>query len=176
MSDRERAMQMLATAMQMEEKGHRYYDKQVAECSDDLARQIFEKLRDDEVVHVARIKRIWNYLDRGHPWDDGWDAEGETSGDLQTFFRDLVQAQQEAHVAPKGDLEALEMGIDFEQRAVAYYQNQMDQADGPLERRFIQKMIDEERSHYAALVDVKYYLTDPEAWMQEMERSGLDGA
>ena len=38
------------------------------------------------------------------------------------------------HAAPTGDLEALEMGIDFEQRAVAYYQNQMERAEGALER------------------------------------------
>ena len=174
--DRTRALQMLQTAMQMEEKGHRFYQKKVAECTNDLARQIFEKLRDDEVVHVARIKRIWSFLDRGQPWSDEWEAEGQATDDLQGFFRDLAKAHGTEVQTDQGDLEALEMGIDFEQRAVAYDQNQLDEARGPQERQFIQRMIAEERSHYAALVDVKYDLTDPEAWTLEMERAGLDGA
>lgn len=174
--DRSRALQMLQTAVQMEEKGHRYYDKQVAECTSDLARQIFEKLRDDEVVHVSRIKRIWSYVDRGQPWSDDWEDEGTVTEDLEGVFRELARSHGIEISADKGDLEALEMGIDFEQRAVAFYQNHMERTEGHQERQFIQRMISEERSHYAALVDIKYYLTDPEAWTLETERSGLDGA
>ncbi len=174
--DRERALRMLSTALQMEQKGQAYYTKKVAECSNDLARQIFEKLRDDEVVHVARIKRLWTYLDRGQPWSDDWHQDGEASDDLQGFFRGLARAHGTEITTDKGDLEALELGIDFEQRAVAFYQNHIERAEGPLERQFLQRMIDEERSHYTALVDVKYYLTDPEAWHLEMERAGLDGS
>jgi hypothetical protein len=37
-------------------------------------------------------------------------------------------------------------------------------------------MISEEKSHHAALSDMKLYLSDPAAWFVEQEHPGLDGA
>jgi len=46
----------------------------------------------------------------------------------------------------------------------------------PLPLRGWQQMISEEKSHHAALSDMKLYLSDPAAWFVEQEHPGLDGA
>jgi len=68
------------------------------------------------------------------------------------------------------------VGIDFEMRAITFYQEHLEQATDPLEREFIEQLITEEKSHHTALSDMKLYLSDPAAWFGEQERLGLDGA
>ena len=41
MGGRERAVQVLSTALKMEEKGRRYYQRAAAESRNELARRIF---------------------------------------------------------------------------------------------------------------------------------------
>ena len=67
------------------------------------------------------------------------------------------------------------MGIGFESQAVKFYNEQLQGASGPLEKAFIEAMIAEERSHHAALTDMKLYLTDPAAWFAGVEGGMLEG-
>ena len=73
-------------------------------------------------------------------------------------------------------MEALDIGIEFESAAIEYYENHLMKAEEPLERKFIEHLIEEEREHRRILEDLKYYYTDPEGWLMEKSRSGLDGA
>jgi rubrerythrin len=68
------------------------------------------------------------------------------------------------------------MARDFEVRSIAFYENHLAQATDPLEQAFLKQMVQEEKSHYQALQDTHYYLTDPEGWFMEKERAGLEGA
>ena len=68
------------------------------------------------------------------------------------------------------------IGIDLEFRAISFYQQHVAKAVDPLEREFVDQMITEEKSHHAALSDMKLYFSDPAAWFGEHERHILDGA
>jgi rubrerythrin len=68
------------------------------------------------------------------------------------------------------------MARDFEGRSIAFYENHLAQATEPLEQAFLKQMVQEEKSHYRALQDTHYYLSDPEGWFMEKERAGLEGA
>lgn len=171
MGGRERALQVLSTALKMEEKGRRYYQRAAAESRNELARRIFQTLADEEEAHVDHLRRLWTELDGGARWGDG-SLRNEvdegllqaTTEDIRSFFS-LVAHQHAESFQPEGDdLTALEMSIQFEERAVAFYQNQLDLADDPLERRFLKVMIEEEREHHAALVELRGFLGDKSAW------------
>ena len=74
------------------------------------------------------------------------------------------------------DIEALEVGVDFELKSIDFYKEHLERSEDPEEREFLGRMIKEERSHYKLLDDMKLYLKDPDLWFMEKERSGLDGA
>jgi len=74
------------------------------------------------------------------------------------------------------DLEALDMGIDLELRSLTFYKENLTMARDPLEREFIEQMINEENSHHTVLSDLKLYLSDPAGWFLMHEHTGLDGA
>jgi rubrerythrin len=170
------ALSMLKTALEMEEKGYRFYAKAVAEDKNELGRGVFKMLRDDEKIHIERIRIIFTSLVSGGAWTDEWKEFSTPPRDLGQIFRDLAQ-QHESEITPEtGDLTAIDIGLDFEAKSVRFYTEELQRAVNPLERDFAKAMIAEEETHHELLADMKLYLTDPESWFREREKGGLDGA
>lgn len=167
-------MELLKTAMEMEKKGKAFYDKAASTCKNSLGREIFAMLARDEVVHLERISKIYNSLETNAKWTDEWLKIKEAHAPINTMFKDLASKHHTATKADSSDLEALDVGIDLETKAVAFYEKQLGAATDPMEKRFAEKMIAEERSHRAVLVDTKAYLENPAAYFVEMEKPGFD--
>ena len=167
--------QIVATALEMEGKGRKFYAERTLQCGNPLTKELFQRLHDDEIEHVRRIKQIVEALDAGQPLKDV-EFSDPAEDDLQVFFRGLAKERGASVDDQTVDVEAVEIGIDFESRAVSFYSDRLEVATDPAERKFLDAMVVEERGHHAILVDLKFYLTDPEGYFAEIERSGLDGA
>ena len=172
----ERALRMLKTALEMETKGHQFYTRTLQTCSNPPGREIFQMLLEDEVHHTAIIQTIYDSLVGGREWSGELaKMEALEHEDLGGVFRALAAKHGDRITASTSDLEALEVGIDFEKKAVIFYQDALDEATDGLEQRFVKRMIAEEKTHVQVLTDMKLYLTQPQAWFQMQERSLLDG-
>ena len=172
----QRALEMLKTALSMEEKGEDFYRKAMQDARDALGKGIFETLMRDEKVHYGRILKIYDKLKDESTWTDEWKSMDVGHKDVTELFREMAAKHGKTIEADPGELEALDVGIDFEYKTMKFYQDYLSEATDPLEKEFVEKMVEEERGHYTALKDMKHYMSDPAAWYQEMERGGLDGA
>ncbi len=171
----ERTLNMLNTARQMETKGHEFYEQAVAKSENELGRDIFRMLRQDEMVHLERINAIFEQLTAGRGWTGDWKALQPAHGNLGELFRAMAQKHGRGIRATTKDLDALDIGIDFEAKSIAFYEQHGAEATEALEQEFIECMIDEEKKHHRLLVDMKFYLQSPDSWFQEMQRGILDG-
>ena len=169
-------MEMLSVALEMEKKGKSFYEKAIVECKNTLGKDIFTMLRNDEIIHVDRIQAIYAEIEGGAKWSEGWKAFNPDHNELSTMFRDIAKKNGPNVQVDAEDLKALDIGIEFEAAAIRFYGEQLEKATDLVEREFIQKMILEEKDHHHALTDMHQYLSNPESWFEEMERSGLDGA
>ena len=169
-------MNMLSTALGLEEKGKGFYSRTVSTCHNAVGKEIFRTLMKDEVVHMDRIRYIFKRLEGGASWSDDWKSIQPDHKELGTLFREMASAHGREVTSGAGDIEAIDVGIDFEMRAITFYQEHLEQTTDPFEREFIEQLIIEEKGHHATLSDMKLYLSDPAAWFGEQERSGLDGA
>lgn len=172
----DRSLQMLSTALEMEEKGKGFYDKAISTCHNVVGREVFRMLMKDEVMHMDRIRKIYERLKAGESWSEEWKSIQPDHKDLRVLFREMASEHGPKVTSEASDMEALEVGIDFELRAISFYQEHLEKATDSLERGFIEQLIMEEKSHHAALSDMKLYLSDPAAWFVEQEHPGLDGA
>ncbi len=172
----ESSLAMLDKALEMEKKGKDFYEKAAGSCRNEIGREVFQTLKRDEDIHIARIVEIYSALTKGGAWSSEWKAKEFSHGDLAVFFLDLARKHQTRTTADAGDIQALEIGIDFELGSVAFYEKRLAAAEDALEREFIGRMVVEEKSHHKILEDAKLYLTDPSSWFREHERGGLDGA
>ena len=135
----DRALAMLATALEMEEKGKAFYEKAISTCKNQLGVKIFTMLKKDEDIHVQRIQKIYEQLNTQHTWSQEWKSFGEGHADLGKVFRDLAAVQGGNIQAGTGDLEALEVGITFEFKAVRFYEDQLKAATDDTEKEFIKR-------------------------------------
>lgn len=169
-------LEMLGTALEMEGKGMLFYENAIATCSNALGREIFTTLRNDEILHVKRIKEIYAGLSGGAVFGEKWREFKVDHKNLQVLFRELAYRHGKNITATTGDLQAIDVGLDFELKSVSFYMDRLPKAVDPMERRFVDAMVQEERTHFDTLADLKFYLTDPEQWFAEKEHSGYDGA
>lgn len=172
----EGVLEMLNTALEMEQKGQAFYKKAIAECVNEVGREIFTTLMKDEIVHVDRIKTICTELTGTNKWNDKWTNVGQGHTEMQTLFCDLANKYGKDVETNASDIKALDIGIDFESKSVAFYAKFLGQAKDPIEKKFIERMVAEEKSHHAVLVDMKEYLVNPAGWFEAHEHHGLDGA
>ena len=175
-NDTDRSLQMLSTALEMEKKGKSFYEMAVSTCQNELGREIFQMLMKDEGMHMDRILNIYEALKVGEAWSEEWKSIKPDHKDLGILFKEMASAHGTEITAKTSDLEALDVGIDFESRTISFYQQHFAKAIDPLELEFLEQMITEEKSHHAALSDMKLYFSDPAAWFGEHERHILDGA
>ena len=169
-------LRMLENALSMEEKGKKFYEKAIAECPDELGQEIFKFLRDEEVKHYDKIKEIYRGLESGANGTEEWIHFPKSKTNVKVIFRQLAEKYAAEIKTGVSEREALDVGIEFESAAIEYYETHLGRAKEPLERKFIEHLIAEEREHRKILQDLKYYYDDPEGWLMEKGRTGLDGA
>jgi rubrerythrin len=172
----EAALGWLATALEMERKGYRFYRDTLNQCENPAPREIFRMLMEDEIVHMDIIKRIFDTISGGEDWSGelGEFEQHRAARNLEDFFGELAGQQRDHKRACQDDLQAIELGLDFERRSVRYYQKRHGAATDPLERRFLELLIGEERTHEDLLLDTKIYLEDPEGWTRRTGDPMLD--
>jgi len=172
---KENTLKMLKTALEMEQKGKSFYQKAVASCHDDTGKEIFTFLMNEEIVHVGRIMKIFKNLEEGKGWNADWKEVKARSRDLTEFFSDLHKKHAPEAKVDANDLEALDIGIEFEAKAVEFYEAELPNATEDLEKDFVEMMILEEKKHLEILEDMKNYYTDPEGWNSSVDKLNYAG-
>lgn len=172
----DRSVRMLAAALEKEEKGRDFYKDAAEKCGNPLGKELFHTLMVEEGVHIKRIKQIYEALHGGDAWTEEWKSFRGINDALQSLIRQRITTLGPKVESAHEDLEAVEIGIQMEQSSILFYEDELAKAGDALEKEFIQKMIAEERMHFASLEDVKLYMTNPLSWFTEKERPTLDGA
>jgi len=165
-----------SAGLEMEEQGHAFYLKASRNSKNELGRKLFKMLAEDELVHIERIKAIYGSLKKGREWPLEWGKLPLKHPDLREIFASLAEKNKDKIKPGSTDLDALEVGLELENRSINYYQGQMEKASAGQEKKFLEQMVREEQTHHRLLADMKFYLTNPESWYVEHEKHGLDGA
>ena len=173
----ERALEMFQTALKMEEKGHDFYQKALTNCQNPAGVEIFRMLAQDEVHHTRIIKKIYEKMSGGADYSaelEEMEAE-RRKDDLGALFRAVAEKHGKDIHAETSDIEALEIGLDFEKKAVDFYTRSLAAATDELEKRFLKEMVAEERTHVQLIADTKSYLENPADWFEAYEKPLLEG-
>lgn len=170
------ALKMLAAALEMEQKGEKYYRTAARVSKNELGKKVFTMLALDEVVHLERIRKIYVSLETDREWSASWTKLPIQHLNLGGVFRTLARKYGPEITAKSSDLKALEIGLTLEAKSVKFYLARLTKAANKIEKDFLNRMVEEERGHHQALSDMKLYLEDPSSWFREIEKGGLDGA
>ena len=169
----DRPQEMLCRALEMTEQGIRFYREAAAACGAGPGKEVFGRLLEDERFHQERIKEIHAALVAGESWDEACPLrEGEvTSGGLA----EIVE-RHGATGACATELGAIASALELLKARVEFYEGWFRRAEDPTERRFVERMVQEERGHFILLSDLQYFYEDPKGWSLKEDHQILDGA
>lgn len=175
MTKNQSACDMLGIALEMEKKGRAFYEQAAQTCQLEECKRIFAMLVEDEKVHAQRIDRLFAALSGDQGWCE-WDDRGQKRDSLAQTMKTMTKKYGLKVSAKATDLEALQIAVGMEADAIKFYKTQLEANSDPLAREFLGQLVKEERSHYTALSDMKFYLEDPAGWFREKEKAHFDGA
>ncbi len=152
--------QAMETAIRMERDGHDFYKKAAARSNSSMGRSVFESLAADEMQHLETFRQIFRddvpEIDLGE-----LSKTSEKYEDLPVFPKD----PEGAGVEPDADeLEALHTAMDAEERSIDYYTRVMADAEDPGVKAVLEKIIEQEKSHFALLSDELDHMNSTGYW------------
>ncbi len=162
--------EIIEAAVQLERDGHEFYLGVAGKASSDLARQMFESLADDELIHVEWIEKMLSP-----------DAEVATATKKKTYerlrgiFADVSEALRDAAASSEDDVEAINTAIKMEEKSRAAYLKWADETDSDELCKLCNALADQESFHREILENTIQYLESTGDWFMVEEGWHFDG-
>jgi rubrerythrin len=139
---------ILKTAILLERRGKVFYTTTARQTQSEAVRRIFTMMADDEDEHIKFLSRQFaEYAKKGRF------APNKVENPVDDSETAVILSEQVRKEISAADFEAaaISAAIDFENRAVAIYQDRADEATDPNEREAYQMLADWERTHFRLL-------------------------
>jgi len=165
----------LQAAITFEEDGRASFLAANKKTAEKFGKSIFLSPADPELDHIQRIRAIYGSLSKMGEWPDTPSLFTPKRPIKNTFEEAVVQIDQ--NVKPKtGEMEAVKLGVQYEEKGLKLYSDLSNAASHWLEKKFYTQLGNEERSHMLILKDIEAYYDDPVHRFSAKERSHWDGA
>lgn len=168
-------MASIKFAMKNEKTEMEFYKNESARSKNPLAKAMFDTLARDEREHMTRIKGLHGKLTEEGAWPE--EVAIDVAGtNIKEILEGLVGQSGSSEDHNDDDTKAIKRAIEFETNGEKFYAELAAVCDNPKEKEFFEFLSGIEREHRLSLTDTLSYLENPESWLEEHERSGLDGA
>lgn len=168
-------MASVELALKNEKTEMEFYLNEASRSKNELAKAMFHQLAKDEQEHMNRIRELHQKLTADGKWPA--DMPIQVAGtDIRKVLDETVQKTGSAKDHDDDDIAALEKAAEFEAKGAKFYTDLAGSCDNPMEKNFFEFLAGIEREHRLSIKDSLAYLEDPEAWMMQAGRAGLDGA
>jgi len=168
-------MASLELALKNEKTEMEFYRNEAKRSKNRLAREIFLKLADEEQEHMTRIGELNDKLISEGSWPRDMPLKVKDT-DIRRVLDQTLAKVSSSDDHDDDDVRALERAVEFEAKGALFYASLSESCENPMEKNFFEFLSKIEREHQLSLADSLAYLKDPESWMMQHERAGLDGA
>jgi len=168
-------MSSIELALKNERTEMEYYLNQAKRSHNKVAQALFYTLAEDEKEHMTRLEGLHAQLIARGFWPE--DVAIEVAGtNIRQVLDNIVHDKATAAEHDDDDIQALKKGVEFERNGAQFYTDLAAACTNPAEAKFFRFLAGIEREHFLSIQSSLSFLTNPEGWFQEKERSGLDGA
>jgi len=165
---------VLSAAIKFEEDGRNLYLECIKKTEHPWGKSLFQSLADDELKHIERLKEVFNTLAVSQKYTEG-PIPLAAEKQWKNIFEKAKSTIDTMVKASTSDIDAIKLGIDFEEKSMKYYKRLSEESNNHLEKKFYQILAQEENNHFLILKDSHELLTDPSSWFEKTEKIGLDG-
>ncbi len=154
---------VLKESLALEQKGYKWYSEGAEKITNSLGRRMLKRLADDELIHIKRIKEIYEKLSSNDLSDVKVSAPNLTIFDeIFDRMKDQVDdAVNELTEVGIDDEEIINVALELESHAKFYYEEAAEKATDKVVKEFYSMLAKEEQSHYELLVKTNQYMANP---------------
>ena len=172
-SEQDKTLDALKTAIQMEIDGKEFYLKASQASSNELGKKLLESLAAEEDIHRQKFEEIYEAIQNKKAWPRT-DFQPDGGKGLRTIFAKATEEMGSDIKAPGTEIDAVQTAMDMENKTYDFYKNQGKNAAHEAEREFYEALASQEREHHLILLDYYEYLKNPAAWFVSKEHPSLD--
>jgi rubrerythrin len=144
MPDLDAALAALEMGIQTEIDGHAFYQQFAERTDDPSAREMFERLARDEVMHLELLRNTKAMLEERGEWAEYKAAVLDSVEAAPIFSRERVEQNIVAYTS---DLSALRVAYLIEKDAVDFYSHAAEQTSDANGRRMFLDLVKMEQGH-----------------------------
>ena len=160
--------ELVRKAISFEQKGRKFYEEMSSESCNELAKELFSNLADDEESHEQWIMKYCSCDESVESTRDGLTPANTDS--IEERMQEVFDRLQEKETTCEMDnVDGLNMAMQLEEKAIDMYRELINKKPSAAEREFLEKILKEEREHLEALRNVYFYLTKTGDWFHEQE-------
>ena len=156
-------LKVLSESLEMEKKGHVFYKEGATRIKNSLGRRMLTRLAEDELIHMNRIRDIYESVTAG-TIEDVKIAEPPDE-DFDTIFtrmrKQMEEAVEDLTEVGVDDEEIINVALELESHAKFYYSEAAEKAENEIVKKFYEMLAIEENRHYDLLVNTNKYLENP---------------
>ena len=173
-TEQDKTLKALQTAIQMEIDGKEYYLKASRESGNELGKKLLQSLAAEEDLHRQKFEQIYDAIRSKKAWPKT-DFQPDGGKGLRTIFSRETNKIGSKIKSLATELGAVQEAMAMENKTYDFYKNQGKNAVYRGERDFYEALAAQEREHHRVLLDYYEYLKDPAAWFVKEEHPSLDG-
>lgn len=162
----------LKLAMEFEKEGFDYYHQARDKSKHPMGKKMFESLAEDEVLHMKRIKELFDsLLDKGE-WPQQLPLPRTQ---IKTVFKEAMKTIDKDLKSDENDLAAIDWALKLERKGYEFYREMSQKSAKDDEKDFFSALAEEENTHIDVLQTTREYLEHPWDFYLEEERSIFEG-
>ena len=172
----DKILDILKKALEMEEKGYKFYKEASQNCKNDITKKTFTFLANNEVLHIDSIKNFYNSLkDNGEFPNVDLDSMKEKRTEDLNIFAKNIESLKEKIKPIKDDIKACEFAMEFENNGYKYYERMLKESGDEKLGKLLKFLLVEENKHYEGIKSLYTYLNDSANWFMYEEGSFPQG-
>ena len=165
----------LAAAIEMEEKGHKFYMETATKADNKLAKEVFEYLAAEEQNHITAIKKFNAEFLKGAATRIEAIIDDIKKGKGTTAFDQLFKSLSKTVPTGGSDIDAYKFASDFERRGEAFYKKAESEAVDKNAKKLYGFLVGEEKKHFKIVESCLLYFDNPEEFFHQREKWHVEG-
>lgn len=162
---------ILKESLAIEQKGHKWYSEGAERIKNSLGRRLLQRLAEDELTHIKRIRDIYNSLTNNTL--DNVEIDTPNLAIFDEIFDQMKNQVDEAveDLTEVGvdDEEIINVALQLESHSKFFYEDAAGKATDKVVKEFYELLAKEEKAHYDVLTKTNQYLANPSLFF------GMDG-
>jgi len=173
MDEKER-LNALEVALNNEMREREFYLKHAEQTKNPLGKAMFKNIAEEELEHYERLKELQKKWKKNDKWPETVPLTVKKTN-IKEILVDTIKNIDKTIQADAGDLEAIKIAVEFEEKGTRFYEKLRDASADPKEKEFFDLLAMIENEHYMSLRDAEEYFSDPTSWFIKVEHHSMDG-